>query len=214
MGAKAWMLVFTDLEEPLLLSKYGEMDRASSENLAKLAFPMCRLTGQEDLTIMDVCPPDDEILTGRYDHVSILSASEFGLDYPSKLDKDFVNLMKSKRTYLFAMHSVVDFFAFGVWENGELRRSFGASPDSGILEDVGEKFDFELPYFNGEHAVGDEDDDPDNAYPLPFHPLEFGEHVLRELVGYGFEGPMPTDGLDPFDFSLLSFSRKKKMGFG
>jgi hypothetical protein len=210
MGAKAWMLVYTDLEEPLLLSKYGILDRSLSEQLAKSAFPKHRLESLDDLTLCDVCPPDDEILAGCFESVSFLSASEFGLDRPSKLNERFVSLTKSKRTFLFAMHSVVDFFAFAVWENGELRRSFSASSDDAIIEDIGQRFEFETPYWNGEHQLEEMEDDDgvESSYPLPFHPLDFGESVLSNLLGYCFEGPMPVDGLDPFDFSLLNYKRK------
>jgi hypothetical protein len=35
------------------------------------------------------------------------------------------------------MHSVVDWFAYAVWIDGQLRRSLSLSPDSGIMEIVG-----------------------------------------------------------------------------
>jgi hypothetical protein len=213
MGAKAWMLVYTNLEEPLVLSRYGDLDRDLSEQLAKRAFPKQTLQPIEDLTLCDVCPPDGEVLAGCFAKVSFLSAAEFAPDRPSTLESRFVNLANSKRTYLFAMHSVVDFFAFGVWENGKLRRAFSASSDSGVIEDIGEKYDFEVPYWNGEHRLEDWDDDEDYDQPMAFHPLEFGEDALRYFLGFGFEGPMPADGLDPFDFSLLAFERKQALPF-
>jgi hypothetical protein len=51
------------------------------------------------------------------------------------------------------MHSVVDWFAFAVWQDGRLKRSLSLSPDSGVLEDIGAKLPFEEPYWSGKHPA-------------------------------------------------------------
>lgn len=42
--------------------------------------------------------------------------------------------------------SVVDFFAYAQWINCKFVRSLSLSPDSGILEDIGQRLPFEEPF--------------------------------------------------------------------
>ena len=51
--------------------------------------------------------------------------------------------------YLPAMHSVVDLFcirAMDQWINGKFVQSLSLSPDSGIIEDLGQRLPFEEPF--------------------------------------------------------------------
>jgi hypothetical protein len=48
--------------------------------------------------------------------------------------------------YLRAMHSVVDWFAYAQSINGKFARSLSLSPDSGVLEDIGQRLPFEEPF--------------------------------------------------------------------
>jgi hypothetical protein len=86
---------------------------------------------------------------------------------------------------------------------GDDTRSLSVSPDGGIVENIGEPYDFERPYWAGERPAGPTlSGDP---YPLPFHPLELGEDALRALFGFILEGfPDPND-VDPFEVPLRGF---------
>jgi hypothetical protein len=210
MGAKTWMLVYSDDDVPSILSEHPEIDRGKTEQLAKTAFPKHRIRTLEDATLLTTCPRGSKLVAGCFPRVAILAAKEFGIDYPSKLDGRFVGLIGSKKTYLFAMHSTVDFFAYAIWESGVLMRSISISPETGITEDIGERLSFEVPFWEGKHPAVDPDDDEDE-YPLKFHPLEFGEATLSNLVGYSIEGPLPTDVVDPERIRLMTFSRKKSL---
>lgn len=101
--------------------------------------------------------------------------------------------------------------AFAVWDDGKLVRSLSLSPDSGIIEDIGERLPFELPYWEGRQPVEPfppfEDEDP---YPLPFHPLELGERALLEFFGFYVEGSSdeddaPEPAVDIWDVELHGF---------
>ncbi|GAA3029978.1 hypothetical protein GCM10020229_46730 [Kitasatospora albolonga] len=132
------------------------------------------------------------------------------LDRPSQLPAELVAASAGRRLVLHAMHSVVDWLAFAVWEDGRLVRSLGLSPDGGIIEDIGERLSFEHPFWAGEHPVERLRiaDAPERAYPLTFHPLELGEEALRALCGFVMEGrPEPGD-LDPDDIHLHGFRRQ------
>ncbi len=80
------------------------------------------------------------------------------------------------------MHSVVDWLAFAVWEDGRLVRSLSLSSDDGVMEDVGDPMPFEAAYWGGEYPVPHDPEWSDEPYPLPFHPLELGEVALGALL--------------------------------
>ena len=124
------------------------------------------------------------------------------------LPSAFLSQAPAGTAYLHAMHSAVDWFAFALWENGRLVRSLSLSPDSGIVEDIGERLPFEAPYWAGEHPAIETDDDKDE-YPLPFHPLELAEAALAEYFGYQLEGIVDTSLLEPDQVPLLRFKRTK-----
>ncbi|MFJ9730973.1 DUF6928 family protein [Streptomyces sp. NPDC101171] len=52
---------------------------------------------------------------------------------PSELPEHLVAASAGRRLVLHAMHSVVDWLAFAVWEDGRLVRSLSLSPDSGVI---------------------------------------------------------------------------------
>jgi hypothetical protein len=209
MGAKTWMLVYSKgAAVPSVLKSRPELDRKGSTALAKTLFPSEMLKPIADESLSNTNPPDDEIVVGCFPGVSIVAAAEFGIDYPSQLPIEFREPNFGNTVYLHAMHSVVDWFAFAVWQNGSLQRSLSLSPDSGIMEDIGEKMQFELPYWAGEHPALDPDEDPDE-YPFPFHPLDLGEAALAEFFGYHLEGPIDANLVDPEDIRLMCFKRSK-----
>jgi hypothetical protein len=67
---------------------------------------------------------------------------------------------------------------------------------------------FEVPYWAGEYPVNDEEEEDvevaeEDAYPLPFHPLELGEEALNAFFGFRLEG-IPT-AIEPFEIPLAGF---------
>ena len=209
MGAKTWMLVYSKgVAVPSVLKSRPELDSDESTALAKMLFPSEVLKPIRDGSLCYTNPPDDEIVVGCFPGVSIVAAAEFGNDYPSQLPIEFREPTLGDTVYLHAMHSVVDWFAFAVWHNGSLQRSLSLSPDSGIIEDIGEKMQFELPYWSGEYPALDPEEDP-AGYPFPFHPLELGEAALAEFFGYNLEGPLDPNLFDPEAIRLMCFKRTK-----
>jgi hypothetical protein len=206
MGAKTWMLVYADRDAREALSVRPPLDQPRSRRLAKTLFPNERLELLGDGDLSYTCPPDDQIHLGCFAGVSVMAAREFGIDHPSKLPERFIKHGSSGLVYLHAMHSVVDWFGFAIWNRGKLVRSLSLSPDSGLLENIGLPQPFEEPYWSGRHPVGDPDEEPD-AYPFPFHPLELGEAALRELFGYQLEGFIDATLLEPESIKLLRFKR-------
>ena len=219
MGAKTWMLVSADGNPRDFLSAQPLLNRDASLVLAKRLFPAASFVEGEDGDLSWTNPDDDEIFVAHFGSVAVVAASEFGIDYPSQLPGHFVEAMPHGRVFLHAMHSVVDWFAFAVWEDGKLKRALSLSPESGILEDIGDRYPFESPYWNGERPVdGDDhdednedeyqqDDDGDGDYPFVFHPLELAEEALAYFFGYVLEGAMADSAFDPEEVPLMTLRR-------
>jgi hypothetical protein len=208
MGAKTWMLVYSDGDARDALKARLALDRKATLRLAHTLFPREKLTPLTDGDLSYTCPPDDELFIGCFPGVSVVAAKEFGIDYPSKLSARFISAGGSVTTSLHAMHSVVDWFAYAQWTNGRLTRSLSLSPESGILENIGAKLPFEEPYWSGEHPAVDDGAD-EQAYPFPFHPLELGEAALRGLFGYQLEGLVERDLLEPETIPLVRYKRSR-----
>ena len=204
MGAKTWMLVYASAKVGEALKGAPQLDRDATLELATRLFlkDKLELIGDGDLSY--TCPPDDELHIACFPGVSILAAKEFGIDYPSKLPEPFISEGTHGAIYLHAMHSVVDWLAFAQWMNCKLVRSLSLSPDSGILENIGPRFPFEEPFWSGQHPASEGEED---AYPLPFHPLEMGEVALKNFFGYQLEGFMDPAPLQPESIPLLKYKR-------
>lgn len=213
MGAKTWMIVVSDGDPRQLLASRPALDREEAGKVAAALFPKEKLVPQADGCLTWTSPPDDEIRIGCFPGITIVAAKEFAIDYPSKIPARFLDYAGSRTVHFHAIHSVVDWFAFAVWRNGKLERSLSLAPDSGIVEDIGQRLPFEEPYWAGAHpAVALEDlDDDEPPYPLPFHPLELGESALREFFGYQLEGYVDPSLLDTESIPLLYYKRKKSL---
>ena len=202
------MLVYADGDPRTTLQRKPSLDVEASLHLAATLFPRDRLSqlGHGDLS--STAPPDDEICVGHFSNVAVVAAREFGIDHPSRLNERFLTHAPFPDVYLHAMHSVVDWFAFAQWKSGRILRSLSLSPDSGVLENLGEPLAFERPYWAGEHPAMDPEED-DSAYPFNFHPLELGEAALLAMFGYQFEGDVSDLPVDPESIQLLRLKRSR-----
>ena len=194
-GAKTALLAFADGDlRPALLGA-TRSERAEVERLVRQLYPGYLVASADDGTLSDdLYPPDDITYATVLAGAELLCDRRLVLDYPSELPEHLRNAGAGRRIIMHGMHSVVDWLCFAVWEDGRLVRSLSLSPGSGIRENIGEPYDFEVPYWAGEHSVpGWPDWQP---YPLPFRPLELGEEALRALFGFVVEGRLRPDDLD------------------
>lgn len=209
MGAKTWMIVYSNGNAANILQSKPALNKSKTNELVGELFAGFKLTPIENGDLSYTCPPEDEIYAGCFSDTFIVAADEFGIDNPSQLSSAFLNLKYGNTIQLHAMHSAVDWFAFAVWKDGVLERSLSLSPDDGILEDLGKKYPFELPFWNGEHPAVDPEDEDEEEYPFQFHPLELGEEVLKIFFGYQLEGFVDTSLFEPEDIPLLGYKRSK-----
>lgn len=195
MGAKTALLAFAEGHiRPALLGA-TRADRAATEALVRRAHPGYNVEPTDDGTLDATYPPDDITYATTLPGAELLCDRRLVLDQPSELPEHLLKAGAGKRIIMHGMHSVVDWLCFAVWEDGVLIRSLSLSPDGGIRENIGQPFDFEAPYWAGEHPVEPIPGWPsEGPYPLPFHPLELGEEALRTLFGFILEGyPHPND---------------------
>jgi hypothetical protein len=209
MGAKTWMLAYVKDNASRSLRSNPMLDRNASAALASTLFPTEKLEPVDDGRLAYTNPPDDKLVVGCFPGIDIIAAKEFGIDYPSRLEKQFLQPGADRIVYLHAMHSAVDWFAFAIWDHGRLVRSLSLSSDSGIMEDIGERRSFEIPYWAGQHPAIDGDEE-DADYPFPFHPLELGEAALKEFFGYNLEGEIDESQPDVESIPLLTFKRRSR----
>jgi hypothetical protein len=207
MGAKSWTLVFSSGDVPETLRKVPSIDADGTRAFVESLHPDATITSTDAQTCIDgLNPPEDVVYAHLSPEVRILCTNEAGIDYPSKLDPRFIEASKPGRLLLHAQHSVVDWFAFAIWENGVLKRALSLSPDSGVLENIGEPLRFEGPFWAGEHAEDLED------YPFDFHPLDMAEECLRTQVGFVQEGMPGSDDVDPEQVEMLEFRLARESG--
>lgn len=209
MGAKTWMLVYAEHNAREALRAQPTLDRAATTQLAEKLFPQDRLIPVEDGSLDFTCPPDDIIEIGCFAGVSVVAAKEFGIDHPTQLPRQFLSHGTNGKITLHAMHSVVDWFAYALWDKGTLVRSLSLAPDYGFIENIGEPLAFEKPYWEGLHPALDPEEDP-SEYPFPFHPLELGEAALRACFGYVIEGMYESTDIDATTIPLMRFQRHKR----
>ncbi|MGW2237265.1 DUF6928 family protein [Streptomyces sp. NPDC001759] len=208
MGAKTGLLVYADGDVPGVLRRVGAADLDRTVAMMRRLYPGWEINECEGSTLWDgVYPPKGTAYAASWPGVDVIGDQRVMIDVPSQLPEHLVAASAGRRLVLHAMHSVVDWLAFAVWEDGHLVRSLSLSPDSGIIENIGEPLPFELPYWAGDRPADvipwpDEDEEP---YPLPFHPLELGEDALRALCGFIQEGRPEPDDVDADNIRLHGF---------
>jgi hypothetical protein len=217
MGAKTGVLVFADADVRAALGAATSLpDRERVAGLVRRVHPGYAVEYVDDSELGDaVYPPTDIIYATSINGIDVLCDQRFMIDLPSQLPGHLLDLAEGRKVILHAMHSVVDWLAFAVWQDGAIVRSLSLSPDGGIEENIGEPFEFERPYWAGEHPVVPVPGWPNQApYPLPFHPLELGEEALRALLGFTIEGtpqPQPSD-VDPYSVPMYGFRASDPTG--
>lgn len=206
MGAKTGLLVYADRDIREALRAAPAPDAERTAVLVGRLYPGWTVQDERPSSLGDGCyPPYGTTYATRLPGVDIICDQRVMLDHPSRLPAQLVEASAGRRLVLHAMHSVVDWLAFAVWEDGQLVRSLSLSPDSGILENIGEPLAFEAAYWAGEHPVPHDPDWSDEPYALPFHPLDLGEEALRALLGFVLEGMPEPDDADPYEVGLLGF---------
>lgn len=210
MGAKNWMVFYAEQDVARVLRERPTLDRDATDRLVERLFPDHAMTKLEDVSLLEGDPRDGKVHAAVWPGAAVVCAEEVGVDRPSTLDRRFIEAGAGRTTYLHAMHSVVDWCAFAVWEpDGRLRRALSLSPDDGVLENVGDPLAFEEPFWAGDRPDVEPDEDDGDPDSFPFHPLELGEEALGALFGFVYEGPVSVDTVDPDEITLAAYALKR-----
>ncbi|MFI1423176.1 DUF6928 family protein [Streptomyces sp. NPDC020731] len=200
MGSKAAVAVFTDADPKKAFRNIEVIDYAKSKHLAEMALGVAlRETGLSALDLA-VWPDSGSVCAASLPEFEIICSRKLARYRPSELTEWISRLAGGRDAYAVFMHSVEDWGAFAVWSGDHLLRSLSVNPDSGIIEDVGERLPFEVPFWEGEHSVRDE-----ASYGLPFHPIDFGNEALREFFGFILEGREDETCFDPEEVEIPEF---------
>jgi hypothetical protein len=207
VGAKTALLAFAENDIRPVLRGATRLARSEAEELVRRLHPDHTVEPAGEGTLLDgVYPPQDIAYAAVWPGVELLCDRRFIFGRPSELPDNLLATAGNRRIIVHGMHSAADELAFAVWEAGELVRSLSLSPDGGIQENIGEPYDFEVPYWAGEHPVRPTPDWHDHGpYPLPFHPLELGKQALRALFGFILEGSPQAEDIDADTVSLYKF---------
>ena len=207
MGTKTCMLVYSDGNAKEILKSQPKLDREISIAVAKKLFPFKKFTLIEDGNLLFTNPPSSKLYVGSFPGMTIVSTDAIALDYPSRLPQSFINTDLGNTMHLFAMHSVVDWFAYAIWKNGTLVRSLSVSgADGEVLEHFGPKQPFEEFYWSEEHPLFN-DPEEENYSSFNFHPLELGDAALNEFLGYQIEGYSDSSHIDPEKIPLVGLQK-------
>ncbi|MEU4219703.1 DUF6928 family protein [Actinoplanes sp. NPDC026623] len=208
MGAKTALLAFVDGDLPTALRRAGGSERsgaAEAEAVVRRLSPGYEVTPIQEGSLSEDCyPPDDVAFAAVLPGAVLLCDRRLVSVAPSELPDHLLAEAAGRRILLHSMHSVSDALTFAVWEGGRLVRSLSVSPDTGIVEDIGEPYPFERPYLAGEHPVTNTFPGR-GPYPLPFHPPALGEEALRALFGFVIEGRPRPDDVDTDAVGLSGF---------
>jgi uncharacterized protein DUF6928 len=216
MGAKTALLAFADGDlRPVLraAARSGEAPSTSAgdpsagaavEELVRVVHPGYDVHPVAGATLLGGVYPDDDVTYATVlPGATILCDRRFGVRRPSELPAHLIRAGAGRRIILHSMHSVSDWLGFAVWEDGMLIRSLSLSTNDGVVENIGEPFNFERPFWAGQHPTSGWPDQ--GSHPVPFHPLELGEVFLRAVFGFIVEGHPEPDDVDADEVLLRGF---------
>ncbi|HEX7302354.1 DUF6928 family protein [Lentzea sp.] len=200
------MLFYASDDVSKVLRSSPKIDREATNALVERLYPSHDISPIADGSLDQGNPPEGEVYAAVFPGLSIVCTRDAANDAPTDLPQRFVREAAGRTLYLHAMHSVVDFFAYAIWEpDGTVRRSFSLSPDSGVIEDIGAPLPFEEEYLAGdeEFLAGLDSED---EYPFRFHPLDLAEAALRTLFGFNYEGVYEDDDPELEDIVLAGYA--------
>lgn len=202
MGAKTCLVAHVQGDARRILAERPTLDEAATADFVASLFPDARFGAPQPADLSCTWLEDKRVVAGCFPGLRIFVSPLVAVESAEDVTPAFIATQGT--TILHAMHSVSDWLAFGVWQDGVLVRWLDVSPDAGVVTDIGEHLPFEKPYWDGAHPAVDPAEEP-NGYPLPFHPLELGEAALRAFFGFQIEGLVDATLLEPETIPMLRF---------
>lgn len=145
------------------------------------------------------------VFVGSFPGVTVVCSRDLVHRHPSTLPDVWVQALACDRTYLVVSDPEGAWGAFGVWERGRLRRAFGASAIT-FFEDEGLPFEWERPFWAGDHPIRW----PTGVLPhpgsLPFHPRRLVESANEHWLGFRHVGGVRAGMISPDEVQVWAFA--------
>ncbi|MGA5033364.1 DUF6928 family protein [Streptomyces cellulosae] len=199
MGSKAAILVLTDERPRGLFRGASGWDRGESLDLAaRFLGGAPRELGVLPLDLA-VWPEGEAACVASFPSFDVICSRKIALDHPSDFVSEAARLAGRRSAYAVCMDSSEDWASILSWSPSGLIRAVSLSPGSGVIEDVGKKFPFEWPFWDGQRPLRA------SGYRLPFHPIDFGNEALRHFFGFILEGTEDDLCIDPEEVEIPVF---------
>lgn len=207
MSSRALTLWFIDSDSPaadLAAGLSTSVDAA--RELASSIYGDSVLVPAVDTDLADAMEsPDIPVFAGAYGRLSVVSCSLFASPRPSTLTRTVASIRTSAAATLLYTDPAASLGAFARWENGELVRSFSATPID-INEDIGLPDPLERTFWAGEHPLRYAPGVAPAPLALPFHPQQLAEQSNREWLGFRFTRPLGDSDSDPSRIPVTGFT--------
>ncbi|NDK90325.1 hypothetical protein GYA93_12130 [Gordonia desulfuricans] len=207
MSARAVTLWFIDTDDPVGSLRAGvEHDVTAAQRLASSIYGDNVLLPMVDTTLAEAMNAGDaHVYAGYYGRLCVVSCSLFATVRPAELTRTVASIRQSAAATLLHTDPDSGIGAFARWENGELKRSFSATPVD-IFDDQGLPYPFERPFWAGEqplHYAAGVSPDP---LALPFHPQQLAEESNRAWLGFRFTHPLAPTDIDPAAIPVTGYA--------
>ncbi|MGW0037725.1 DUF6928 family protein [Gordonia sp. NPDC003376] len=207
MSARAVTLWFIDTDDPVGSLRAGvEHDVTAAQRLAASIYGDSVLLPMVDTTLAGAMDANDaHVYAGYYGRLCVVSCSLFATVRPAELTRTVSSIRQSAAATLLHTDPESGIGAFARWEDGELKRSFSATPVD-IFDDQGLPYPFERPFWAGErplHYAAGVSPDP---LALPFHPQQLAEESNRAWLGFRFTRPLAATDVDPATIPVTGYA--------
>lgn len=214
MSANFGLLLGTDNHIKDILKSRVVLNKYATNKLMNALYPDEQLEISGESHLADVYQIGNAMLAGCFRDVVIVASKKFRCE-PQRIDSVFINAINKKYVYQIVMVDSADWLVFAKWEHGKPIRMLSVAPDSGIKTDEGNKLPCEKPYWQGLHnpngdeaasqavpnqevaseevaiqevpsKIEEQENSRAEVYPLPFHPSDLGEAILKNEFGFQF----------------------------
>ncbi|MFT4125354.1 MAG: hypothetical protein QM662_03895 [Gordonia sp. (in: high G+C Gram-positive bacteria)] len=207
MSERAVTLWFIDTDDAPSLLRAGVVnDVTAAGRLASVIYGDNVLLPAVDTSLAAAMNTNDpHIYAGHYGPLRVLTCSLFATDRPAGLTRTITAIQKTAAITLLYTEPATGTGTFARWENGELKRSFAATPVD-IIEDQGLPYPFEGPFWGGKHPLRYAEGAQPDPLALPFHPQQLAEESNREWLGFRFTRPLAPTDVDPRNIPVTGYA--------
>jgi hypothetical protein len=201
MATNSAVVVYADSSPVDVLRAYPVLDKPATRALVDQLFPGASVQEIGDELLADALdPPEDVAFVGCFPGLELACCWRLIGERPSQSGARLIGgpsgslLRRRKNIFLHAVHRDTQWCSYGLWRDGTLVRGLSIGRDPGVLEDVGERLDFERAYWDERR--------PD--------PIALGAAALRSFVGLVMDGDRHLDDVDPEIIPVVGYRVKER----